>query len=773
MRISDRLGFVLTLALTCGLLVTSVASAKVAPTAARPASLAGVPRTAAAVPSLERDGNLWRSNATGAIQSAFLLNEGPFEGGPEAAARAFLAQWADELGITAIADLRTEAVQETPGGWHVRLGQMKDGVAVYRADVVVSLDETARWVRAVQCNYDPFVARASFGAPILTDDVALGLAAQTLGLPYDAANPMRLRATLTDDPRSELLILRDGDVPGGVAHLAYRVFLAAESPAGDWVLRVDAQSGQILSAQDERVYVDGSGYTFDPDPLTTAGVNYGGSYVDGDDADTAELNAERVMHTLPSLTYNGSVYLLQGPYCKIIDFESPTSPPVNSADPDGFTYTRNQQGFEDVNVYYHIDASQRHIQSLGFYAIQSGPITCDPHGVQGQDNSYYSGGSNRIAYGEGGVDDAEDMDVIVHEYGHAIQHAINSNWGGGEEGAMGEGFGDYWAGSHSAAISTFHQYWVFNWDGHNPFWSGRVLNTTKTYPGDLNGSVHDDGEIWSAPLFQSWHEIGREVMDKLVLKGHYYLGSSATMTQGAAAIMQADLELCDGLHAGTLDWFFTRRGMFGPNDYVQPVIAHAVLGDQEESGPFPIVCTVTSTVPLVAGSIKVVYGIDGTFDHEMVLAATGNPNEYAGEIASLGTDIDITYYIKAKNTNGWHGTSPRGAEYTHHTFHVSGFSAVTEEGARGRLELGVAPNPSSGPGEIRFSLPARSQATLTIFDPSGRVVRTFRAGELAAGAHTITWDGRNDLGEPASPGVYFARLQAGDTARMEKFILAR
>ena len=37
------------------------------------------------------------------------------------------------------------------------------------------------------------------------------------------------------------------------------------------------------------------------------------------------------------------------------------------------------------------------------------------------DNSFYSPATRKIKYGSGGVDDAEDADVILHEYGHAIQ----------------------------------------------------------------------------------------------------------------------------------------------------------------------------------------------------------------------------------------------------------------------------------------------------------------------------------------------------------------
>ena len=58
-----------------------------------------------------------------------------------------------------------------------------------------------------------------------------------------------------------------------------------------------------------------------------------------------------------------------------------------------------------------------------------------------------------IKLGKGGVDDAEDAEVILHEYGHAIQDSQQVPFGYGaslEAGSIGEGFADYWAVTVSA-----------------------------------------------------------------------------------------------------------------------------------------------------------------------------------------------------------------------------------------------------------------------------------------------------------------------------------
>ena len=45
-----------------------------------------------------------------------------------------------------------------------------------------------------------------------------------------------------------------------------------------------------------------------------------------------------------------------------------------------------------------------------------------------------------LTFGTGGVDDAEDAEIILHEYGHAIQDDQLAGFGASSEGkAMGEG----------------------------------------------------------------------------------------------------------------------------------------------------------------------------------------------------------------------------------------------------------------------------------------------------------------------------------------------
>ncbi len=72
--------------------------------------------------------------------------------------------------------------------------------------------------------------------------------------------------------------------------------------------------------------------------------------------------------------------------------------------------------------------------------------------------------------------------------------------------------------------------------------------------------------------------------------------------------------------------------------------------------------------------------------------------------------------------------------------------------------LRVAPNPSRGPLRVEFALTTPGAVRWVVLDVAGRIVREIDFGVRGIGAHTLRWDGRDDSGRRASPGVYFHRL---------------
>ncbi len=84
---------------------------------------------------------------------------------------------------------------------------------------------------------------------------------------------------------------------------------------------------------------------------------------------------------------------------------------------------------------------------------------------------------------------------------------------------------------------------------------------------------------------------------------------------------------------------------------------------------------------------------------------------------------------------------------------------VAAHGRPLRFELGQnAPNPFNPTTSIPFAIPRDGYANLTIYDVSGRVVRTLVDRQVAAGTHAVTWDGTDAIGRNVASGVYLYRL---------------
>jgi hypothetical protein len=75
------------------------------------------------------------------------------------------------------------------------------------------------------------------------------------------------------------------------------------------------------------------------------------------------------------------------------------------------------------------------------------------------------------------------------------------------------------------------------------------------------------------------------------------------------------------------------------------------------------------------------------------------------------------------------------------------------------------PNPFNPVTRITFSLPRAAFTTLKIFDVLGHQISTLISNQLAAGSYSVNWDATN-----SPSGVYFCRLQSGNSAQTKKLV---
>ncbi|MGQ9561374.1 MAG: FlgD immunoglobulin-like domain containing protein [Candidatus Oleimicrobiaceae bacterium] len=76
--------------------------------------------------------------------------------------------------------------------------------------------------------------------------------------------------------------------------------------------------------------------------------------------------------------------------------------------------------------------------------------------------------------------------------------------------------------------------------------------------------------------------------------------------------------------------------------------------------------------------------------------------------------------------------------------------------------LAPYPNPFVPGTQLRFTLPAEEVVSVAVYDLQGRLTRVVVQGRVPAGEHRAWWDGRDEHGSTAPPGVYFCRLWCAD-----------
>ncbi|NDD47210.1 MAG: hypothetical protein EBZ31_02490 [Flavobacteriia bacterium] len=331
---------------------------------------------------------------------------------------------------------------------------------------------------------------------------------------------------------------------------------------------IDAETGVVLQQRDMLLHFTdsvGRALVFRPDPLAKAGVVYGGTYIDDNDQNSAVLDPLRDTVAV-GLTYSNGLFSLSNSAAVIQEFDPPvlTVPTQTSSD---FFYSRSDAGFEMTNALYHLERIKARLDSLGFGSLMTYAIPVDVNAFSGQDNSAFDRSTNppRLFFGEGGVDDAEDSDVLAHEYGHALSHAAAPfTVNGTERECLEEALCDYFAMSHSFRWEPWRHTYIFNWDGHNPFWGGRMGSSTKDYSQLTFSSIYSHTDVFADPLGATMAAIGPNAMDRIVLESLYNFTSFMTMPQAANWMLLADTVLNGGQNASLLHLNFAARNILSP-----------------------------------------------------------------------------------------------------------------------------------------------------------------------------------------------------------------
>lgn len=350
--------------------------------------------------------------------------------------------------------------------------------------------------------------------------------------------------------------------------LAWEAQLPASRPQADLLVVVDARDGEVVRTRDLVRRATGAAALFAPNPVTTQGAYTG--LRDRQDRDSSQLAGLRAPIQLPRI--ESARGCLRGTYVKVRLGRRPRNVCNPSFDWSGVQ--RSANAFEALMAYYHVDRTRAYLDSLGLSrGLRGEPQSVIANGILA-DNSFYAPFDRRVTLGTGGVDDAEDADVIVHEYGHAVQDMQVRFFGEHLEGAaMGEGFGDYLAAVMSALTTggnpTFDPC-MFEWDATS-YTNNRCARRTnrplskQKVKRRCYGSPHCMGEAWSSTLWElrgtlGFDEAGRSVADRVLLESHFMLTRRANFRDGARALLAADDLLYSGIHRPVIGAELVERG---------------------------------------------------------------------------------------------------------------------------------------------------------------------------------------------------------------------
>ncbi len=159
----------------------------------------------------------------------------------------------------------------------------------------------------------------------------------------------------------------------------------------------------------------------------------------------------------------------------------------------------------------------------------------------------------------------------------------------------------------------------------------------------------------------------------------------------------------------------------------------------------------TTAAPVSCSTVNIRLSVDGGYTWPYLLASgTANDGSELVVAPNVATNL-ARVKVEAANNIFF--------DVSNANFMIDDATGVADApfGLRPQL-LANRPNPFGGETTLSFVMPASGRAELSVYDLSGRRVRTLVTGEVGSGNNQVTWDGTDAAGRPLSAGVYFYRL---------------
>ena len=404
----------------------------------------------------------------------------------EAAARTFLSENAAMLGINP-EELRLVRAKKVNRRWYVTLVQMREGIEVLFSEVELRIFENGNVM--------------AFGVDYYSDiDISL-----SPSISFAAAKKLSRKHLIFDastdrifgEERLYILPRREGQSID--YHLVYKVKVMTMDPIGNFVVFVDAHSGEIIwrlnKVRNAEVHVQVSGeiQEIEPtDPFVVKSFRDQNVMIGNETLITNNLGEVMTDITTPQMLTAS----LEGPFVNVNRQDGPDASitmTVNPGDTVSILWDDSNSHPAERDAFYHTNLIHNFITTLdpNFTTINY-EMPCAVN-IADVCNAFWDGnGINFFSAGGGCPNTGQMASVVYHEYGHGINDRFyeeNGSPDGVINGAVHEGMADV-----VAAL-------IEDWPGVGRGFFGvpgqplRNLDNTNSYPDDISGEVHHDGLI--------------------------------------------------------------------------------------------------------------------------------------------------------------------------------------------------------------------------------------------------------------------------------------
>ncbi|MCC6743286.1 MAG: M36 family metallopeptidase, partial [Acidobacteria bacterium] len=538
---------------------------------------------------------------------------GPAVGSPETIARAYLFENRKALGLTA-RDVRNLALTVNDldrnfGITYLKFQQMVKDVPVFDSEIGVTVTaqgeiavvNTAQHIEGVRCST---TAALTAEEGIVRAFAECGVTIETASLvPSATKRDETSEFTYYESPlglgHEDVMFQKTVVNVGGVARLAYRAYVDVNGL--EWYdALVDANTGELIRRFNIVSDVQGQAFTNSPgvagtgsrslvqyapafgvtDPWLGSGTvstgNNCDAYIDRDANNSADSTTTTSTGTNPGLTSGRADYSKGSPSGEFtFAYSSANAPTVQQANAvANLWYFNNYMHDWMYSLGFTESARNFQTNNFGRGGSQNDAVKAEAQDGSGTNNANFAtpadGGAGRMQQyiftaPTPDRDSDLDGDIVFHEYGHGVSNRLignGSGLGGTQSGAMGEGWGDYWACSNYND-GAMGEYAVQSAAGIRRAVYSVPANSQHDSYADVGNSgfeVHDDGEVWTAALWDLNRTIGKTKADMLVLNGMKNTASSPSFVTARSGIITA----CNTLYPAdvcTVWTVFARHGL--------------------------------------------------------------------------------------------------------------------------------------------------------------------------------------------------------------------